>query len=213
MCLQIYSAPVDPQNPAANRIGSALDDFGSVELVQGQNYYFVAQPFKSSETGEFFYVFAPPAPFRVNKGLSGNWYDPATNGQGFAFDALISLNLFTLSWFTFDLERPDASVAALIGEPGHRWMTALGPIDGDTVNLDIYWASGMTFDSADPPLNLPQLKDGTITIKFISCVEAILDYDLGSKMVSGQIPIQPIAGDAIPRCQSLVEGPGEPGPL
>jgi len=213
MCLQVFTAPFDPQNPAANRVGQALDDFGTVELVAGQDYYFVAQPFKTTEVGEYFYVFAPPAPFRINRGLSGAWYYPPTAGQGFFLDVLDNLNLLSLAWFTYDLQRPDPGVTALIGEPGHRWMTALGRIDGDTVNLKIYWASGMIFDSADPPLNQPQLQDGTITIKFNSCIDGMLEYDLGSAMVTGQFPIEPNTYESLELCKSLTEGPGQPGAL
>ena len=212
MCLQVYSAPFSPSNPSDNRVGTALDDFGSLELNAGQDYYFVTQPFKSSETGEFFFVLAPPASFRVNRGLSGSWYYPPTSGQGFLLDVLDELNLLSLAWFTFDLQRPDESATALIGEPGHRWMTALGSFDGDTANVDIYWASGMIFDSADPPLN-DEVRDGTMTIQFTSCIEGTLYYDLGSAMVSGIIPIQPVTYDSVELCKSLTSGPGKPGPL
>jgi len=211
MCLQVYTAPFDPQNPSANRVGPALDDFGSIELAAGQDYYFVTQPFKTSEVGEYFYIFAPPAPFKVNRGLSGSWYYPATAGQGFLLDVLDNLNLLSLAWFTFDLERPAPGVTAQIGEPGHRWLTALGPFDGDTANLDIYWTSGMIFDSADPPAE--QVKDGTMTIRFDSCIAGTLDYDLGSSMVTGQIPIEPVTYESVELCKSLTEGPGQPGSL
>jgi len=32
-----------------------------------------------------------------------------------------------MAWFTHDTERPDTGVEAILGEPGHRWLTAQGP--------------------------------------------------------------------------------------
>jgi hypothetical protein len=59
MCLQVYTAPFNPANPNANRVGDDMDDLGAVELQAGEDYYFVAQP-SVERTGEHF-VFAPPA--------------------------------------------------------------------------------------------------------------------------------------------------------
>ncbi len=210
VCLQVFTAPFDPDNPLANRI-SLIDDFGEVELQAGTDYYFVAQPLQSSAEGEFFYILAPPAPFRINKALAGSWYYPPTSGQGFFIDVFDNSNQMFLAWFTYDLERPDGSIQAMIGEPGHRWMTALGPFSGDTANLTIYWANGMVFDSADPPV--VQAPDGSMTVKFNGCSGGTVDYDLGTNNVTGQVPIEPLAPDLIDLCETLTEGPGQPGPL
>jgi len=211
VCLQIYSAPFNPAQPQANRV-AILDDHGTVELEAGKNYSIVAQPWQGAANGEFFYVLAPPAPFKINKTLAGSWYYPPTAGQGYFIDVLDKSKQMFLAWFTYDLERPPANVEALIGEPGHRWMTALGPYNGDTAELTIYWADGMIFDSEDPPLN-PQVADGTMTVKFNSCTDGVLDYDLGSNNVSGQVPIQPLAFELLEPCEALNRGPAKPGPL
>lgn len=213
MCLQIFTAPFDPANPSANRVGSELDDFGIVELEAGRNYYFVTQPLQTSgpAEGEFFYILAPPAPFRINKALAGSWFYPETNGQGFFIDVFDNSNQLFLAWFTFDLERPAGDVTAMIGEPGHRWMTALGPFIGNTADLTIYWSSGMVFDSPEPVVQ--QAPDGTMTVSFDGCTSGTVDYDLGSNNVSGQVPIQILAPDMIEMCESLTFGPGMPGPL
>ena len=99
----------------------------------------------------------------------------------------------------------------MIAEPGHRWMTALGPFNGNTAELDIYWASGMIFDSENP--KVAQEQDGTMTVTFTGCQSGTVDYDLGTNNVVGSVPVQPVAPDLVELCESLVVGPGMPGPL
>lgn len=210
MCLQIYTAPVDTANPAANRI-AAFDDFGQVTLQTGQDYWVVAQPLDVPDTGAFFYVLAPPASFRMNAAMSGSWFDPATSGQGFFLDVFEQINQVFLAWFTYDLERPDTSVTAQIGDPGHRWLTAFGPFSGGAADLDIEWTVGGIFDDS-PPVPT-QTVDGSIEIEFTDCMTGTVTYDLGSTPVSGVVPIQRLANDNVPLCESLFEGPGMPGPL
>jgi hypothetical protein len=212
MCLQVYSAPFNAGNPNANRVGNPMDDFGAVELQAGQNYYLVAQPLNDPQPGEYFYVFAPPAPFRITHAMAGGWFDPPTSGQGFVMDVFDNVNQMFVAWFTYDLERPAASADAMIGDPGHRWLTAQGPFDGDTGELLIYWTSGGVFDSANPA-PAPAVQDGTLTVEFFDCLSGQVTYDLGSVNVSGQLPIQRLANDAAELCENLISGPGQPGPL
>jgi len=211
MCLQVYSAPFNANSPNANRVGDPMDDWGFVDLVAGQDYYFVAQPLEGPDTGEFFYVFAPPPSFSINHTMAGSWFYAVIEGQGLFIDISDQLNDMFLAWFTYDLERPDPSVMAMIGDPGHRWMTAYGPFAGDTANLDITWTSGMIFDSADPPRSNDT--DGTMTVQFDDCTSGTVTYDLGTAGVSGQFPIQRIFTSTENLCQSLLQGPGQPGPL
>ncbi len=211
VCLQVYSAPFDPANPNANRVGSPLDDFATIELEAGRDYYFVAQPYAQDTNGEYFYVLAPPAPFRINKALAGAWFDFATSGQGFFIDVYENSNQMFLAWFTFDLTRPDPAVPSGIGEPGHRWMTALGNYSGNVANLDIYWAEGMVFNSPTPAVT--QTADGTMTVEFTACGEGEVRYDLGTSGQAGTVPVTTLAADNTELCNSLVNVPGMPGPL
>lgn len=210
MCLQIYTAPFNPTSPNANRIFSE-DDEGSVELQPGTDYYFVAQPLQAASNGEFFYIFAPPAPFSITYAMAGSWYYPPTTGQGFLIDVFDTQNLMFLAWFTYDLERPPEGAAAMIGDPGHRWMTALGPFTGDTANLNITWSSGMIFDSEAPPVE--NESDGTLKVEFDDCFTGLVTYDLGESGRTGTVPIQRIVNDAVPLCETLTVGPAMPGPL
>ncbi|MBT8047463.1 MAG: hypothetical protein HKN57_13715 [Xanthomonadales bacterium] len=209
-CLQIYTAPFDPANPNANRVG-LLDDVNTVELEAGKDYYFVVQPYLEATTGEYFFVFVPEAPFRIGYAMSGSWYFPPTTGQGFLMDVFDSANLLFLAWFTYDLERPAEDVSAQIGDPGHRWMTAVGPFQGNTANLNITWSSGMILDSETPPVS--NETDGTMTVEFSDCKTGNVSYNLGASGRSGEIPIERIVNDAVPFCQTMSRNPDRPGPL
>lgn len=210
MCLQIYTAPVNVGSPGQNRV-AVVDDFGQVELEAGQDYWFVAQPFESPQSGAYFYVFAPPAEFRLNTAMGGSWLNPATGGQGFLMDVFDNRNEIFLAWFTFDLMRPDPSVTAEIGDPGHRWLVAGGPFEGGTATLAIEWSTGGVFDAGEPAPT-PTF-DGTIELDFEDCTMGTVTYDLGSSGVTGVVPIQRIAHDSVPLCEELTQGPGMPGPL
>jgi hypothetical protein len=143
--------------------------------------------------------------------MSGSWFDPQTPGQGFFMDVLDSSNQLFLAWFTYDLERPDAGVMAMIGEPGHRWMTALGPFEDTSADLNIYWNSGMIFDSATPATQ--QTQDGEMTVQFSSCNEGNIEYDLGTANVTGNVAVQRLANDIVTLCESMYQQPGVPGRL
>lgn len=210
LCLHVYTAPFNAGNPALNRLAT-LDDYDGVYLEANTNYYFVAQSMDYTPTGDYFYVLAPPAPFRITHAMAGGWYDPATPGQGFLLDVFDNVNSMFLAWFTFDLQRPAPGTDAQIGDPGHRWLTAQGPFSGDTADMDITWSSGMIFDSASPPVQ--QEQDGTLTVEFYDCSTGQVTYDLGTGNAQGQLPIQRLANDAVNLCESLYEGPDRPGPL
>jgi hypothetical protein len=209
-CLQIYSAPFNPDNPDANRV-ALLDDVSSVELEAAKDYYFVVQPWQDESTGEYFFVFVPQAPFSIGYAMSGSWYFPPTSGQGFLMDVFDSANVLFLAWFTYDLERPADDASALIGDPGHRWMTAAGPFQGNTADLDITWSSGMVFDSEAPPVE--RETDGSMTVEFFDCKSGRISYDLGASGRSGEVPIERIVNDAVPFCETMARNPDRPGPL
>jgi hypothetical protein len=139
--------------------------------------------------------------FYINAGLNDAWFNAATPGQGFFVTVFPDQKTMFLAWFTFDTERPDPSVMAILGDPGARWRTAYGPYDGDTAELDIELTSGGIFDSALPsPVQQP---DGTITVKWSDCENALLSFDIPSASVEGDIPITRIALDNVERCEEL----------
>ena len=124
VCLQVFSAPFDPADPLAHRVGFMLIGQNRIDLEAGQDYYFVTQSVGGREYGEFVIALAPPAPFRINSGLAGSWYNPDTPGQGFFLSVFENLNRAFLGWFTYALDPPDDDKFA------HRWMTAAGQFAG-----------------------------------------------------------------------------------
>ena len=146
------------------------------------------------------------ATMRINAGLKDAWFNLDTSGQGFFIIAWEEIQYMFVSWFTYDVERPPADVQAILGEPGHRWLTAQGPYSGDTATLDVFVSSGGVFDSAEPVVPAGT-RDGTLKIHFANCEQGTVIYDIPSAGVSGAVPIQRIVADMVPLCESLIQPP------
>jgi plastocyanin len=158
---------------------------------------------KSFQNGRIDVVDSTQAGFRINAGLSDAWYNPATDGQGFFIIVWEDIQYIFLSWFTYETERPPEDVEAIIGEPGHRWLTAEAPYEeGDKVTLDVYLSRGMEFDKAEPAVENPRPVVGSIEITWTGCNAATAVYDLPDLGLAGEIPIQRIVPDNIPACEA-----------
>ncbi len=149
-------------------------------------------------------ILATVNPSKINPGLNDAWYDPETNGQGFFITVFPDLSAMSLAWFTYDTELPPIDATANLGDPGHRWITAVGLIEGNQVVMDIEMTSGGLFDTAteitrtDPPGS-----DGTIILTFDSCNSGTVEYDIPSISRFGTVPIQRIATDNVALCEAL----------
>ena len=141
------------------------------------------------------------AVFLINAGLNDVWFNALTAGQGFTLTVWPGIKKVFLSWFTFEIQRPPGNVVAMLGEPGHRWLTAFGGYNGDTANLVIEVTSGGVFDSGIPEVS--QVNDGTITLKFTDCSNGTVEYDIPSLGLHGIIPIKRITPDIEALCQAL----------
>ena len=140
------------------------------------------------------------APFTMNAGLNDAWFNPDTDGQGFFITVFPDLGVVTLAWFTYDTTLPDSDATANLGDPGHRWMTALGSIDGNQSVMNITTTSGGIFDTAT---EIQRVDDGTITLSFEDCESGTIDYDITSIAQQGSVPIQRIADDNVALCEAL----------
>jgi plastocyanin len=119
---------------------------------------------------------------QINQGLNDAWFDPAKPGQGFFITVYPEIQKVFLGWFTYEIERPGDDVTAQLGEPGHRWLTALGSYDhygeeypSDTASLDITLTQGGIFDSGTPAPTHEAL-EGWITLQFTNCNSGRLRY-------------------------------------
>jgi len=144
------------------------------------------------------------AVFQMNAGLNDAWYNPATSGQGFFITVFPQLNAVSMAWFTYDTELPPADATANLGDAGHRWLTAIGPIEGNRATMNIEIASGGLFDTptditrTDPPGSY-----GTIELRFDNCSSGTVEYDIPPIDRRGVIPIQRVADDNVALCQAL----------
>lgn len=143
---------------------------------------------------------APEAPFVMNAGLNDAWYDPATDGQGFFISVFPTLGSVSVAWYTYDTMLPAEGATADLGDPGHRWMTLQGPIDGNTSDMTIYSTSGGLFDEASSVTNTAS---GTATLTFENCNSGTLEYDIPSISRTGIIPIQRVADDNVVLCEAI----------
>jgi endonuclease I len=147
-------------------------------------------------------VFEGQCSVGINAGMTDAWYHPVTNGQGFLIVVFPQLKQLFLAWFTYDVERPPDGTSAVLGEPGHRWLTAQGPYTGDTAMLKVYVSSGGVFDSAAPAVG-PPVQDGTMEVRFSGCNAGVVSYDIPSVDSAGEVPIERIVLDNVGLCESL----------
>lgn len=139
--------------------------------------------------------------FIINAGLNDAWYNKATDGQGFFITVFPDKKRLSLAWFTYDTEQPSLNTTATVGAAGQRWLTALGPYDGDTANLKVYVTEGGLFDKGTPKPVTDE--DGSMTLEFASCNEGLITYNIPSVGLSGTVPIERIADDNISLCETL----------
>ena len=146
-----------------------------------------------------FWSLFEPLPFQINGGISDAWYSPSTDGQGFFITVMEDLNTLFLAWYTYDTVRPDDSSDAVLGEPGHRWLTAQGSYADNRAELDITFTEGGIFDSATPvPVHR---QDGTMILEFSDCASGTVSYDIPSSGRQGVVPIQRVSQANIANCQ------------
>ncbi len=141
--------------------------------------------------------------FTINAGLNDAWFNLETNGQGILLTVFPDIQSMFLAWFTFDTERPPEDAQAILGEPGHRWLTAQGPYSGDSATLTIYQTEGGVFDSAEPPAVTDPEGIGTMTVEFADCTEGLVTYEIPSLGLSGVMPVQRVVDDNVALCESL----------
>lgn len=213
ICISVYTAPFDATQPALNRIAQMTgaqpsgDYTAALDLDTDQDYYFVVTPRNNSNSGEYVFLVTPGTDLYIDPVLSGNWYDPETPGQGFFLDVLGHDQQLFLGWFTFDLQRPAGAAQASIGDPGHRWLTAVGPIAGTRATLALELTTGGIFNQ---PGSMRHEPDGSIEVEFFDCSSGQITYDLGDVGESGVIPIRRITAPASSACETLMARSGKP---
>lgn len=113
--------------------------------------------------------------------FQGAWYDPVSNGQGFALNWMPDSHTLFMPWFTFAPAVPDdeededeVDLNSLL-----RWHVLHGnwsPGQGE-VTLPIYEVTNGRFDEGVP---VDQRPVGEATLRFVACDVGILDYSFDS---------------------------------
>lgn len=114
----------------------------------------------------------PASPDLDQHGLTGSWFEPATDGQGFQIEVFPDLvaagtGSVQMSWFTFD--------TSVGGEDHQRWYTLSGNmVSGQpTASLTIFRNTGGNFNA--PPIT-NGVAVGTATLSFATCASGQLNY-------------------------------------
>ncbi|MEM1411164.1 MAG: carbohydrate binding domain-containing protein [Pseudomonadota bacterium] len=136
----------------------------------------------------------------LNPGFNDAWFNPETAGQGIFINVFPDIEQLFLAWFTFDAVAAEGN--ANLGAAGQRWLTAIGPIEGNQAELEVSLTSGGVFDSASPR---PETVDyGRLTLTFQDCSSAELAYDLPAAERRGRITLQRVVNENIALCEALL---------
>lgn len=135
-----------------------------------------------------------PAPSAVDQyqyGITGTWYNPATDGQGMLVEYLPQSRQLLLGWYTYDYtdSSPQGAQPAL-------WMTALGATNGNRATLDVTLTRGGAFLAPTP---VTRTTVGTVTMTVQNCNAMTADYDLtiDGQRRTGRIPMQRLTSAAL----------------
>lgn len=118
-------------------------------------------------------------PTNADFAFSGNWYAPATAGQGFTIEVNPSSSTLFFAWYTY---APGGSGAAAAGQ---RWYTGQGAFSAGSrsIPFTLYETTGGVFDSTAAPPHSVAVGTGTLT--FQSCSSASLSFTFSGGSSSG----------------------------
>lgn len=139
--------------------------------------------------------------FTINSGLNDAWVNASTPFQGLFITVFPDSGLLFLAWFTFDSVIP-GSGSATFGARDQRWVTALGPIDGDSASLKAELTTGGRFNRA-MPLATQDTEYGTIEVEFTDCRGGVVRYDFPSVALKGEFPITRVVDSNVGLCEAL----------
>ncbi len=139
--------------------------------------------------------------FQVNAGLSGAWFNPATDGQGIYLEVLPDIGQVIMAWFTYDTTDPDLDAPSEVGYAGGRWVTAIGAFDGNEFNGTVYQVDNGLFENSAATVSNTVV--GTVNLVFNSCAQLVMSYSLYDGLLNGSSNLQRIAASNIPLCEQL----------
>lgn len=118
-------------------------------------------------------------------GITGAWFDPSHNGEGWVLEYLGN-NTLLMAWFSYD------------GLGNQRWFLGIGNGQNGVFEFpDVQTTSGTVFGPAFDPTAVQRTFWGTVTMTVNSCNSVTVDYQGPAEFGSGQlvaVPIAPVAG-------------------
>jgi plastocyanin len=102
--------------------------------------------------------------FAINLGLTGTWNSPGAAGQGFLIEVVPAINSLGLGWFTWSATTPGV----------YDWLSALGPINGDSATVTLQRSSGGRFND---PTAVTVTDVGTATFRFSDCQNGTVTFN------------------------------------
>ena len=137
----------------------------------------------------------------INAGMVGTWANPAIPGQGISVDVDPGHQTVFLAWFTFSDDPVGAE--SIIGAASNRWYVAVGEYapGSSSVELSLIETGGGIFDR---PAAVTETTVGAISLAFLSCTEADLEFTFSGSGKQGQIALTRLTSAEI--CESLNAG-------
>lgn len=138
----------------------------------------------------------------ITREFAGTWYDPAHSGHGFNFEVVGSGSNKNIlgSWYTYDNA----------GNP--TWISAMGPVQGDTAVLAAWSTHGGAFGNSFDPANVQVNNNwGTLTVRFSSCTQGTVQFNPNDPaLASGSMPISRLSMPYNSICSGGISGDSSP---
>lgn len=100
--------------------------------------------------------------FEINNALSGTWYNPDRDGEGFIIDVANAGNI-VISFYTYD------------NSGQQMWLIGTGDVDGSVAVIDFYVTEGGFYGSGFDPELVNKAFWGTGIFTFSECATGVVD--------------------------------------
>jgi len=128
----------------------------------------------------------------ITAGISGSWFNPARDGEGFLLEVLDE-NRLAAYWFTYDF----------FGN--QQWLIGVGEIDGDSAVVPVQVTQSGIFGPLFDPNTVQQTPWGTLEFSFTACDIGIVNYQSTLEFGSGTIALTRLTElDKLP-CNDLTD--------
>lgn len=128
---------------------------------------------------------ALPTELPVDISVSGHWYTPEFEGQGFAFTPKPDENRLLGSWYSWGENGDQVWFVLDSAGPASGEGAENGGFDNQRAVFTVYRASGGAFASSQPVTTEPT---GTLTVDFADCNNAVATYAFDGGP-SGELPL------------------------